>query len=107
MTRAACRREVIAAQYGYVVERGRWRSRTLALRACIAPHRVAWTIGGGLAGGFLTGLLPIRSAARAVNLVMGTLSFALHGPIGTALRAWSRNDDASTSDMAQPTPPPP
>ena len=106
MSRAACRREVNAAQHRYVVERGRWRTRVGTLSACIASDREAWTIGGGFASGLVAGLLPIRSAARAINLVAGTLSVALRGPVATALRAWLRSNDVEASASDMPSPPP-
>jgi hypothetical protein len=105
MSRAGYRRQVIAAQHRYALERRAWRTRTRALQACIARDREKWIVGGGFASGFLTGVLPIRSIARAVNLLAGTFSFALRSPIGNMLREWSRGAGASASATPRSTRP--
>lgn len=79
------RREAAEADLRLQKERGRWYTQTMAIRATLARHRQAWTVGGGFAGGVLTGLLPIRAFARTASLLVGAVSFALRTPIGAML----------------------
>ncbi len=65
----------------------RWDARTRALRERFARHRVAWTLGFGLAAGFVAGLTPGRRITGVGRSLAGVLAFVLRSPIGTSLIA--------------------
>ena len=78
------RRNAERAERLLQLERDAWRIRTQPLRARIALHREAVTLGGGFAGGLFAGLLPIGSLARVSRFVANMIALAMRGARGGA-----------------------
>lgn len=73
----------------------RWSAQTRALRKHAARHRVAWTLGLGVAAGFVAGLLPARRITRTSRSIVDVLAFVLGSPIGTSLIARAMQRDGN------------
>jgi len=80
----------------------RWEARARVLRERVARHRVAWTLGLGMAAGIVTGLLPIRRVTRAGRSIVDVLAFVLSSPIGSSLIARATQRDAGKDGSARP-----
>lgn len=102
MSRAALKREVIAANRRLVNERAGWRSRIFSLRARIARHRETWIVAGGFAGGVVAGLLPLRGIAQAARVTAGVASFVLRNPLGALFVEGLRRSDDTAEGNALP-----
>jgi hypothetical protein len=94
------RRAVLEASARLQRERTRWQTETRTLRKLVARHRTALIVGGGVAGGFVAGLLPWRAFARVGSVVSAAISFALRSPIGAMLA-----DDLRQRGSDGPPPP--
>ncbi len=85
MTLRTRREAVVHAEQACNSERARWRACTSGLRRRLERHRPAWLVGGGLASGFLAGMLPWRAGARIARLAMNVSDVLLRSSIGVAL----------------------
>lgn len=77
MSLARRRREADEAERLLQLERAQWRADTADLRARAARHREALTVGGGFAGGFVAGLLPVKALLGAGDFVVGASTLLL------------------------------
>jgi predicted lipid-binding transport protein (Tim44 family) len=96
------RRAVAQARDRLQRERSRWHTQSQTWRARIARHRNALIVGGGVASGFVAGLLPWSAFARVGGILAATASFVLRSPIG-ALLAEDLRQRAPT-DSSPPSP---
>lgn len=80
--------------------RGRiWYALTRDARAWCLRHRAGVIVGGGLAAGLATSLLPVAPLLRLASAFAGTLSLMLQAPF-LRLLAESRRD--ATRERASP-----
>jgi len=79
----ARRREALAgAEAQFALERRALGAAVDVLHARFGRHRVAWVAGGGLASGFVAGLVPGRALSRTLRPVLRVATFALQLPLG-------------------------
>jgi hypothetical protein len=94
------RKDVERAERRLLLAQAGWRERSHALRAQFEKHRAAWLLGGGFAGGFLAGLLPLRGIARAGSLVVSIVGMALRTPLTALLAEQLQKRTRATQDDA-------
>jgi hypothetical protein len=80
------RKDVERAEHRLLLAQTGWHERTQALRTYFEKHREACVLGGGFAGGFIAGLLPLRSIARVGSATASIVGMVLRTPL-TALLA--------------------
>ena len=85
--------------------RGRvWHAITHDARAWCVRHRAGVIVGGGLAAGLTTSLMPIAALLRLASAFAGTVSLMLEGPF---LRMLSAAHGDATRDGGNPAAPAP
>lgn len=99
------RRRQVEAALAEVRHRERvWERSTREVRAWTARHRAGVIVGGGLAAGLATSLLPIAALMRLLSAVAGTASLMLEGPFLRLLAA-HRHDPATDTRAPSATAP--
>lgn len=99
----ADRRAAALAERHLQGERELWHAQTMTMRARIARHRAAITVGTGALTGLLFGFLPVRGIAKGGRLVASAAGFVLRTPIGSMLLDGMRHRPP-TQAAAPPTP---
>lgn len=82
-----------------------WSQSTRVVRAWCARHRAGVIVGGGVATGLITTLLPVAPIMRLASALAGAASLMLEGPLLRLLMAGHRDSaSADGADSAAPTP---
>jgi uncharacterized protein (DUF2062 family) len=76
-----------------------WSRTTRVARAWCMRHRAGVIVGGGVATGLATSLLPIAPLMRLLSALAGTASLMLEGPFLRFLTASHR--EATSGDRAE------
>ena len=81
-----------------------WSRGTRELRAWFVRHRASAIVGGGVAAGFATSMLPIAPLLRLLSAMAGTVSLMLEGPFLRLLagRVPDRRDDEHAREATSP-----
>jgi hypothetical protein len=83
--------------------RGRvWHAITHDARAWCVRHRAGVIVGGGLAAGLTTSLMPIAPLLRLASAFAGTVSLMLEGPFLRLLTATHREASRGGADSSPP-----
>ena len=94
MTLIERRRRAAAAEAAVRHERRTWLARTIPLRAWCADHKAALIVGGGLASGAATSLLPLRPLMKIGSAFASTAMLMLRFPLADLI-AWREAERAS------------
>ena len=97
----ARRREAQAAFADAEHRLGVWERKTREVRAWSARHRAGVIVGGGIAAGMATSLLPIAALMRLASAFAGAASLMLEGPFLRLLTA-HRGDMPTRAPPSQP-----
>lgn len=81
-----------------------WRRATRDVRAWGTRHRAGVIVGGGLAAGLATSLLPIAALLRLASAFAGTVSLMLEGPFLRMLSTAHRHAQHERAGDTAPTP---
>jgi len=81
-----------------------WMQRTRIVRAWSARHRAAVIVGGGVAAGLATSLLPIAALMRLMSAFAGAASLMLEGPFLRLLAAQRRDPATAERTPSAPAP---
>lgn len=82
-----------------------WSQGTRVVRAWCARHRAGVIVGGGVATGLITTLLPVAPIMRLLSALAGAASLMVEGPLLRLLMAGHRestNADGADSGAATP-----
>ena len=97
-----------AATAAFIELEGRkraWSQSTSVVRAWCARHRAGVIVGGGVATGLITTLLPVAPIMRLASALAGAASLMLEGPLLRLLMAGHRDAvSADGAESAAPTP---
>lgn len=96
MTLIQRRRRATEAAIALGAERRRWLADTIALRAWCARREPWLVVGGGLAGGAVASLLPIRPLLRLGSMLTSTAMLMLRFPLADFV-AWREAERARES----------
>jgi hypothetical protein len=94
----ARRAEATAALIELEQHKRTWAQSTRRVRAWASRHRAAVIVGGGVATGLITTLLPVAPIMRLISALAGTASLMLQGPLLRLLTATHR--DTAGTDRA-------
>ena len=72
-----------------------WSQSTRVVRAWCAHHRAGVIVGGGVATGLITTLLPVAPIMRLVSALAGAASLMLEGPLLRLLMAGHRESSSA------------
>jgi hypothetical protein len=101
----ARRAEATAAFFELEGRKRGWSQSTRVVRAWCARHRAGVIVGGGVATGLITTLLPVAPIMRLVSALAGAASLMLEGPLLRLLMAGHREStSAGSADSTAPTP---
>ena len=101
----ARRKEATAAFVELERRKLAWSQSTRLVRAWCARHRAGVIVGGGVATGLVTTLLPVAPIMRLVSALAGAASLMLEGPLLRLLMAGHRESNSAVgADSAAPTP---
>jgi len=81
-----------------------WSASTRVARAWCMRHRAGVIIGGGIATGLATSLLPIAPLMRLLSALAGTASLMLEGPFLRLLTASHREVAGNRAPSDAPAP---
>jgi hypothetical protein len=82
MSGARRRQDLAGAEAQFALERRALGATMDVLHTRFGHHRIAWVAGGGLATGFIAGLVPKRALSRTLRPVLRVATFAMQLPLG-------------------------